>query len=338
MGPESLTPFFLSCCMNETASHTNPAAATLVGLMRLRVALKGLAVDFWHDAPFPWDRWKGKGEKTPRAEKAVSKKESKKADKASPVAKAWTGDRIQVIEKLWGEGHSLPGNDEYIDNLVTPLGLTSDMSVLDLSAGLGTLGRKLAKDFGSYVTGMEPNQVLAARGMIMSIAAGKSKQASVVAYDPATFTAARKHDCIFARELFFKIIGKDTFFKEVAESLKSGGGQIVFTDYILDHKHRENPAVKEWLAMEPDAAPLSSIEMIKHWKGLGFDLRVAEDQTDLYKAEILKGFARALEFLTLNVPDEATKPVVVREIFLWLKRLIAFEQGLRYYRFYGIKH
>ena len=325
--------------MNETAQTSNPVPAPLTGLMRLRVALVGLAVDFWADAPFPWHKLGfGKSEAKPPKQPKVEPKVVPVAEPGKPEIQIWSGDRIQVIEKIWGDGHTLPGNDEYIDTLVKPLGLNSELSVLDLAAGLGGLGRKLAKDFGSYVTGMEVKQALAARGMIMSIAAGKGKQASVVAYDPAEYSAARKYDCIFARELFYRIIGKEAFFKQVAESLKSGGGQLVFTDYILDHKHRENPAIQQWLKVEPKAVPLSSIEMIKHWKGLGFDLRIAEDQTEMYRGEILKGFARAAEFFATNAPDGATKPFVVRELYIWLRRLIAFQQGLRYYRFYGIKH
>ena len=250
----------------------------------------------------------------------------------------WTADRVMVLETLWGEGHSFPGGSDYLTGLSSPLGLNSEMSILDLSAGLGDLARALAEEYKVYVTGMETDSVLAARAMVMSIAAGKSKMAPVVAYDPANYTAARKYDCIFARELFYKIIGKDKFFKAIDASLKNGGGQIVFTDYVLDPAMREKPAIVNWLKRENGAAPLSPIEIIKTWKGMGYDLRVAEDQTDEYKELIKQGLKNLAAHMIMNRPDVATKLAVVREVDLWVRRMEAFSQGLKYYRFFAIKH
>ncbi len=131
---------------------------------------------------------------------------------------------------------------------------------------------------------------------------------------------------------------KEALAKEITDSIKPGGGQIVITDLIMGAGHHDNRDIKEWQALEPGAAPLTSIETIKMWKGHGFDLRVAEDQTELYRLAILQGFAEAVAFFSLHTPDAATKPVVVRELFLWLKRLIAIDHGLRYYRFFGLKY
>ncbi|MDD3183559.1 MAG: class I SAM-dependent methyltransferase, partial [Alphaproteobacteria bacterium] len=250
----------------------------------------------------------------------------------------WNADRVGVLEKLWGEGHALPGGDAYLTALSSPLGINSDMSVLDLGAGLGDLARLLVDEYKTYVTGMEADGTLAARGMVMSIASGKSKTASIVPYDSVNFTASRKFDCIFAREIFYKTIGKDKFFKAIDASIKTGGGQIVFTDYILDPVAREKPAIVQWLKRENGAAPLSSIEMIKQWKGMGYDLRVAEDQTDAYRAMILTGLKNLVDFMIMNRPDIPTKLIVVREVDLWVRRVEAFGQGLKYYRFFGIRH
>src|SRR3954447_19600443 len=49
----------------------------------------------------------------------------------------WSASRIQVVEKLWGDVFTSPGGDDYIPELVKPLGLNPAMSVLDLAAGLG---------------------------------------------------------------------------------------------------------------------------------------------------------------------------------------------------------
>jgi cyclopropane fatty-acyl-phospholipid synthase-like methyltransferase len=161
-------------------------------ILRLQVVLAGLALDFWKDTPFP-------KKAAPQTPSRVSKEEQKSSDENVPAPKNeeqdrasyWIADRIQIKEKLWGEGNVIPGDAKYIDNLTAPLGLNEESSVLDLSGGLGGLARKLATDFNVYVTCLEPNQALASRGMLKSIAAGKSKHASVSAYDPATFEPAK---------------------------------------------------------------------------------------------------------------------------------------------------
>ncbi|MGE4351941.1 MAG: cyclopropane-fatty-acyl-phospholipid synthase family protein [Bdellovibrionales bacterium] len=343
--------------MSSASSKSSLGLSLRVALFRLRVFFVGLALDFWKDGPWPGfslgKRSPVSPSSTPKKERPRKKKpkEASSSEEMAEEAQAelsdvmpvreptvWNGDRVAVIEHMWGEGHALPGGDEYLNSLSSPLGINSEMSILDLSAGLGDMARSLAEEYKTYVTGMEVDSALAARGMVMSIAAGKSKSASVVAYDPANFTASRKYDCIFARELFYKIIGKEKFFKAIDSSLKSGGGQIVFTDYILDPAVREKPAIARWLAREPNAAPLSSIEMIKMWKGMGYDLRIAEDQTQEYKVLILQGLKSFVDFMIMNRPDEATKLCVVREVDLWVRRMEAFSQGLKYYRFYGIRH
>jgi len=346
---------------NQTAkSFISPAIQAK--LLLWRVALIGIARDFWKDAPMPWPAWakawvvKRRAVKVAQAEYDRQKKvaDAKKAAAkarapvqapaapveapAPPEPKSWTADRIQVMEAMWGEGMHLPGGTEYIDSLASSFAINHDMSVLDLVAGLGGLSRHLVEKYNCFVSGMEHDSATAARGMIMSIAAGKSKTASVVGYDPTTYTASRKYDAIFIREVFFRIIGKEKFFKAIDSSLKNGGGHIVFTDYILDVDKREKPAVMKWLARERGSVPVSMIETIKTWRGMGYDLRVTEDQTNLYKAYILKGIKELANYMILNIPDGPTKAVVVSEVDLWAKRLAALNDGLRYCRFYGIKY
>ncbi|MDD2324592.1 MAG: methyltransferase domain-containing protein [Alphaproteobacteria bacterium] len=332
-------------------------------LLLWRIVLEGLARDYWKDAPFVWPQWiqkriqalkKPRDPQPPKPPKvkptpAVSAHKetgggNSPAEPASRKAKdrphttTWTADRVQVMEQLWGEGHAIPGGDAYIEELSAPLGITQDMSILDLGAGLGGLPRYLAEKYKTYVTGFEMDPTLASRGMVMSIAAGLSKQASIVSLDPAAYTAARKYDCIFAREVFYKIIGKEKFFKAIDSSLKGGGGQFVFTDFILDPAVREKPAILHWLASERGAAPLSKLETIKLWKGMGYDLRIAEDHTEKYKDFILTGLRDLVVFMAQNVPDRETKSVMLREVDLWSKRLAALNQGLSYCRFYAIKY
>lgn len=310
-------------------------------LLRLRVAMSGLAQDFWNDG----DEWPAFLSFLPHAKKKKvdSVEEAGEAPKEeAPVPipeeeKKWKADRIHILQKLWGDNHVIPGDEAYWTNITAPMGLNREMSVLDLSAGLGGFARFIAEEYGSYVSGMEADQLFAARGMILSIAAGKSKHASVTPYDPSVYSASRKYDCVIARDLFYRIVGKEAFFDAVNESLKNGGGQLVFTDFLLDPAERNNPAIQSWIESEEDAAPLSSVEMIKVWKGMGYDVRVTEDQTEDYKVFIIKGLARFVEFASRQKIEKGTKLVILDEIERWAKIYMALNEGLRYYRIYAIK-
>ena len=61
---------------------------------------------------------------------------------AAPAAAAepeinWSPARCEVVQRLWGDGFSSPGEAEHVMMLVKPLGLNETMSVLDLNPGLG---------------------------------------------------------------------------------------------------------------------------------------------------------------------------------------------------------
>ena len=240
------------------------------------------------------------------------------------------------MEKIWGQGQVLPGSITMMNLLVAPFGLNKEMSILDLSAGLGGMARKLAVEFHTYVTGLETDPVLAQRGMAISNEQGKSKQASIKAYNPAEFVSSRHYDCIVARELFYRVPAKEKFFKAIAEALKSRG-QIAFTDYILDPVPTQDATVRSWLEREA-VTPMSMKDMTKAWARLGFDVRVSEDQTAAYRRDIVNGMAEFAEFLVDNPPDETTKPLILQEMGRWALREAAMGHGLKLCRFYAIKY
>ena len=80
-------------------------------------------------------------------------------------ALSWSEARIGLSQKIWGEGFSSPGEEDYILGLVKSLGLTPAMSELDLGAGLGGAGRVMAQSFGCWVTSLEVNPDLAKAGI-----------------------------------------------------------------------------------------------------------------------------------------------------------------------------
>ncbi|MCL2469821.1 MAG: methyltransferase domain-containing protein [Alphaproteobacteria bacterium] len=312
---------------------------------RLKVAVIGLAQDFWKEpkkAKAFVPRSAPPSEDDIRAmimqddENALSS-EAPDAYMLRRRPVPWHADPVEVAEQIWGEGALLPGGEAYLDALSSPLGISSDMSVLDLAAGLGDMARYLAEHYRVYVTGLERDEATATRGMVMSIAVGKAKMAPVEAYDPADFKVRRRYDCVFARELFYRIENKDSFFQAIHAGVKENGGQIVFTDYIVEDNVRQAPAIKAWFEQEGTIFPDPMITMIKRWRALGYDMRIAEDQTELYKSFIVKGLVDFTNFMVMNIPDAPTRLAVAAELERWAIRMAAFAQGLRYCRFYGIK-
>lgn len=312
---------------------------------RVRLEVAGLLQDFWKDAPPPPPKPKTTVTVPATTKKSSEKKEKKKATKtdlpsspATPrtVTRRWHADRFQIMEKLWGEGRALPAPAELDDLLVTPLGLTSEKDVLDLSAGLGGLPRRLAEEFNAAVTALETDALMARRATSLSLDAAKGKKIPVEFYDPPGFSPPRKYDAVIARELFYRVIGKEKFFQAVAGGVKQHG-MLVFTDYLLDKKARENKAVSVWNKYEPHALPMNLQDMIESWSKLKFDVRANEDLTDLYLSEIAQRLKAFTGFLAQTPPDADTRPLVLQEIELWVRRAEAMQQGLKFFRFEAIK-
>lgn len=249
----------------------------------------------------------------------------------------WHAAPGEISEKMWGNGFLTPGDEAVSEMLIAPLGLNKDMSVLDLSAGLGGRLRQTVEKFGVYITGLEPDQQIAQRGMEMSVRAGKGKHAVITAYDPNNFAVAKTYDAIIARETFYRVTDKDKFFKALASCTKPKA-QITFTDYIVNPEDRNKPAILAWTKFEQGSAPLGLVEMAEAWAKVGFNLRVHDDQTDFYSKEVIKGLKHFAVFMASGVkPDAETKKSLMRRMQTWTHRMAAIQQGMKFYRFYGTR-
>ena len=269
---------------------------------------------------------------------AGQKKQAAPSAKTTQQKTEWHAAPGEISEKMWGAGLVTPADDTLTGKLITPLGLTNAMSVLDLSAGLGGRMRKTAQETGAYFTGLEPDPSIAERGMQLSVKAGKSKHAFITHYDPSNLVLNRSYDCVIARETLYRVPDRAAFVAVIAKNTKPHA-QIAFTDYILDPEHREKPAILAWKKNEKLANPAGFVEMAELWAKGGFGLRVHEDLSDFYKKEVMAGMKRLMEFLASGVvPDKETGVAILRRIDTWKYRMAAMDSGLKFYRFYGTKH
>ncbi len=302
--------------------------------------LVGLAQDYWKDG----------NEKDPDsknidsmnikgAQTAASPPLPQRNIQAAPVHNLglWHAQPGEISEKMWGDGRVTPGDDAITDMLINPLGVTRDMNLLDLSAGLGARLHRAIKEFGVYIDGFEPDTAIAARSMQRSKALGHAKHAVIQPYDPMDFHHKRTYDCVVMRETIYRVPDKKKFITSVVDCCKPAA-QVSFTDYIVEPQDRDHPAVRDWCAFEKGSEPLGLEEMAALWKEAGISLRIRDDQTRFYKAELKRGLVRLASFLASGVkPDPETWLSITKRVETIARRAAAMEVGLKFYRFYGLR-
>ena len=101
----------------------------------------------------------------------------------------WTDARVAFCRKLWATSDDddeivEPGSAVYCNTLLTPAGINSTKSVLDLSAGLGGGVRYLVGALGLWVTAADPEPELVKRAQQISVKRGLGKRAPISVYDP----------------------------------------------------------------------------------------------------------------------------------------------------------
>ncbi len=251
----------------------------------------------------------------------------------------WETSRLSLVQKVWGEGFTTPGGRKHTLDMVTSFGLDPAMSVLDLGTGLGGAARAMCEKFGVWVTGFEVDPDLVEAGMALSVKAGMSEKAQVLAFDPATFE--HKHasvDCVFSKEFLFAVADKKKFLKAV-ENLLKPKGQFMFTDFILAEPRLRSTALENWIANEPQKPRPWALE--DYEVGLvsaKLDTRVTEDITQVFRAMVIKGWADYTEKAEPGSVGMESAPALVDEVELWTRRIQAIDSGdLKVYRIHALK-
>lgn len=250
----------------------------------------------------------------------------------------WDNCRIQLLQDVWGEGHSSPGDEDDILEMIKPFGLDPSKSVLDIGSGLGGCGRVMSNAFGVWVTCLERDKAMAEAGMEISTMAGLAKKAPVMVFAPEEYEFKPKSfDCIFSKEMFYSITGRERIFKDVCKALKEEG-QLLFTDFVRV-EGGDQQAVDDWLEAEPTDTELWTV--LDYEKGFtqgNVQSRIAEDVTERYLEIVTQGWSDYMEKLKRDKINKEAEEVLFQEMDLWAKRTKALEGGgLRIYRFFAIR-
>lgn len=238
---------------------------------------------------------------------------------AEPTAEAepdinWSPARCEVVQRLWGDGFSSPGEAEHVMMLVKPLGLNETMSVLDLNPGLGGSTRVTAESTGAWVTGLEVDADLVAAGMEISVKARMAKKAPVKLYTPPKIELdGSAMDAVISKEALYAMPEKELLFEEIFKALKPTG-QVLFTDYMLPAED----TASAWLAAErPTPQPWTKDQTVSRLTDIGFQVRVNEDITDQVKSLVIKSWGGLISGLKPGQVPRQTALEIVLEAEIW---------------------
>jgi hypothetical protein len=256
----------------------------------------------------------------------------------------WSPARIAAAQMVWGRGFAGPGDEDYMMSLVNVAGLKADMSILDLSSGLGGAVRALSERFGGlWIKGLEMSPELAKVGMELSTMAGMAKKVPVESFDPAKPDWTKKYDFAFARETFYQIEKKEVLLLAIAKSLKPAG-QCLLTDLVVREEGLSSPAIDAWKASEPSPVyPWSVKQYQAFFEKLSLPMSLSpQDLTDAYCKLIVSGWWNTqntiLRAKESGDYDEEMLAALNGEAERWAALTEALRSGdLCVYRFYSDK-
>lgn len=256
----------------------------------------------------------------------------------------WAPARIAAAQMVWGKGFAGPGDEAYLMSLVNVAGLKTDMSILDLSAGLGGAARALSERFGGlWINAFEMSPELAQVGMEQSKMAGMTKKVPLESFDPAKPHWKKKFDFAFARETFYQIKKKEILLLAIAKSLKPTG-QCLLTDLVLREEGLSSPELDAWKTSEPNPVYPWSVEQYRtFFEKLSLPMSLSPlDLTEGYCNLVVSGWWKAqntiLRAKKSGNYDEEVLATLGDEVERWAARTAAMQSGdLRVFRFYSDK-
>lgn len=273
------------------------------------------------------------------AEEAPAVPSQGPAAKAAPAPKALPPpDPLTVRQWLYGPGYVIPGNADYVLELVKSFNLSPAMTTLDMGAGLGGPARTIAEVFKTYIAGFERDPDLARRAEEMSTVQGLGRHVQINPYDPETFELRTAfYDHALAREATYHIVQKERFLRVVNQAMKPSG-QLVMTDFVRDRTAGDRPELAAWEAMQRYKPELwTSAQYADCLKSLGFDLRIATDFTADYRHLIIHAWKEFVERPELHHLRSSQASPVIDEVERGVRTIAALESGaLKFFYFVAL--
>ncbi|WP_293342534.1 cyclopropane-fatty-acyl-phospholipid synthase family protein [Parvibaculum sp.] len=242
--------------------------------------------------------------------------------------------RLEIIQKLWGEGHSLPGGADFALRIARSANFKRRGRFLDLSPGLGGGMRAVAAKYNVSILGIERDHELAAEAQRLSQRQEMLDQAPVHACGPAgferaDFNPAGGHSAIFMREAMFRFPDREWLLNEMRRGLEEDGA-LVLTDFVLAEgvgtDEPEAPALAAWRISEGHiGTPWTETEYREALAAQDYKVESFEDLTSVYLPHIQSAWRQLHDCLQKAklLPETATR--LMEEGAIWLARSQALE-------------
>ena len=264
--------------------------------------------------------------------------EDEEEDIPPPSGKAeWTPQRIAALQMIFGDGEDSPAASKRCKEMIIPLGLNDQMSIVEIGCKLGT-GLRVVAGSGGWIDGVEPEDCFIEASKRLIVGAGLQKKA-VPMNTSLSDERIQKHrrDAIISRESLHRYPDRLAVLQEAHDLLKPQG-QMVFTEYVIDPMMDETD-LDDWLERHATPPKLVQLEELRsELIEVGFDVHVARDETASFCADIIGELQRFAATLKNNPTPKKINGWVMTEVEYWARTLSALESGaLLLARFHVIK-
>ena len=241
---------------------------------------------------------------------------------------SWPESRLQIVQRIWGKDFLKPGGEKNVTELIRPLALNRDHTVLDIGAGLGGSSRTISRETGAWVSGFESNADLARAAMELSKMSGMERKASIAPLPPeGPVQKANSVHAMFSKEALYKVEDKEVMLAAVHETLRSQA-QVLLTDYVSRGTAEPSAELQAWTTSERTPAHLWTVEHYReYFEKNNYRVHVAEDITDQYYRDVVTGFSEFSNTIKSFRGNTEMETWSVKEAEFWVRRMAPFESG-----------
>lgn len=249
----------------------------------------------------------------------------------------WSAGRIAAVQQVFGPGEDAPAAMARTAQVIKPLGLSPEMSVLEIGCGLGVGLRAVAGESGAWIDGVDPNPEVTAEAEKWIGTDGLLKKAVPSNAHPLDESVTgKRRDAILSRDGLHRYSDRKDILAGLREVLKPKG-QVLITDFMVNPE-ADATAIDSWIELHAEPPVLLSLTDARdELTALGLDVRVAKDESTLFAEAILDKIQRFAAELNDNPVPAELQDWVVWEAEYWARTMDALQSGaLRHGRLHAV--